>query len=302
MSYMSATDLAGPAGGRSSRPSGFMGYVGGAVSLALIVAGVVWGVRVVMRDVSGIPVVRAAQMEMRVAPERPGGEVAENAGLAVNAVAAEGRVAPVADAIRLAPQDTALTDEDLAPLPVEEDDESAERQIAEEAPAPEAPEPDATTLALAEALGQPAVPVAAPAALIPASAPGVAHVLRPRARPASLSRPAPAAVAATLARNIASADAGFTVLEADALPSGTPLAQLGAFASPELAVQEWDRLSRVYSEYFGTRTRVIMRAETSGRTFYRLRVRGFADMDDTRRFCSAIKAGGRSDCIPVMTR
>ena len=65
-----------------------------------------------VRDVSGIPVVRAAAGEMRVRPEVPGGQVALHQGLAVNAVAAEGQAAGPVDQVRLAPTGTDLAAED----------------------------------------------------------------------------------------------------------------------------------------------------------------------------------------------
>ena len=55
-------------------------FAGAAVSLALIAGLSVWGYKLVMRDVSGIPVVRAAEGEMRVRPADPGGQLARNTG------------------------------------------------------------------------------------------------------------------------------------------------------------------------------------------------------------------------------
>ena len=67
---------------------------GAVVSLALIAGIGVWGYKLVMRDVTGIPVVKALEGPMRVMPDNPGGEIAPNACLSVNAVAAEGEAAP----------------------------------------------------------------------------------------------------------------------------------------------------------------------------------------------------------------
>src|SRR6056297_1955123 len=49
------------------------------------------------------------------------------------------------------------------------------------------------------------------------------------------------------------------------------------------------------------KTRVIQEAETGGRTFFRLRAAGFADLDDARRFCSVLVSGDLN-CIPVVQR
>lgn len=85
---------------------------GALVSLALVVGIGVWGYKLLMRDVSGVPVVRALAGEMRVAPSNPGGLPADHQGLAVNAVAAQGSAAAPADELKLAPRPVELTEED----------------------------------------------------------------------------------------------------------------------------------------------------------------------------------------------
>ena len=60
-------------------------------------------------------------------------------------------------------------------------------------------------------------------------------------------------------------------------------------------------LSGRFSDYLAGKKRVIQRAESGGRIFYRLRAMGFADLADARRFCSALVAEN-ADCIPVVTR
>jgi hypothetical protein len=89
---------------------------GAALSLALLAGVGVWGTKMVMRDVSGVPVVRATEGPMREAPADPGGDAAANQGLAVNAVAAEGTAAAPADRLVLAPPPLELSLEDVAPL------------------------------------------------------------------------------------------------------------------------------------------------------------------------------------------
>ncbi|WP_457646172.1 SPOR domain-containing protein, partial [Profundibacter sp.] len=85
------------------------------------------------------------------------------------------------------------------------------------------------------------------------------------------------------------------------IPAGTRLAQLGAFESPEIAKQEWDRLYSRFTDYLQGKSRVIQKAESGGRTFYRLRAMGFDDLSDARRFCSALLAENAA-CIPVKVR
>ena len=55
---------------------------GAAVSLALIVGIGIWGYKLIMRDVSGVPVVRAAEGPMRIQPPkiRAGGKPQPRAG------------------------------------------------------------------------------------------------------------------------------------------------------------------------------------------------------------------------------
>jgi hypothetical protein len=85
------------------------------------------------------------------------------------------------------------------------------------------------------------------------------------------------------------------------LPEGTKLVQLGAFDSPEIAAREWTRVAGRFGEFMGGKSRVIQEAESGGRTFYRLRAQGFADLSEARRFCAALVAED-APCIPVVAR
>jgi hypothetical protein len=128
---------------------------------------------------------------------------------------------------------------------------------------------------------------------IAVDAPGPRQSIRPRLRPqntAALVRPA-AYTPPTETREIDPA----------AIPSGTRLAQLGAFDSPDVARAEWERMQQRFGEILDGKSRVVQQAQSGGRTFYRLRAMGFVDLSDTRRFCSAVKAEG-VDCIPVQVK
>lgn len=103
-----------PAPGLGGRIGRVVNYVAAVVSVGLVVALAVWGVRLVSRDVSGVPVIRAMVGESRVAPDEPGGELASHLGLAVNSVpAGRGGVAE-GDRVAIAPAGAGLADEDLA--------------------------------------------------------------------------------------------------------------------------------------------------------------------------------------------
>jgi sporulation related protein len=108
--YNSQNNHAAPGGGGHGR---LVSLAGAAVSLGLIAGLAVWGYQLVMRDVSGVPVVRALEGPMRVAPEDPGGQFASHMGLAVNAIAAVGEAEAPADRLVLAPRPLELSAEDL---------------------------------------------------------------------------------------------------------------------------------------------------------------------------------------------
>ncbi|WP_417714260.1 SPOR domain-containing protein [Pseudophaeobacter arcticus] len=311
------------------------GLLGATASLALVIGLGVWGYQLVMRDVSGVPVVRAVEGPMRAQPENPGGSQADHQGLAVNSVAANGTAEAPAERLTLAPQPIELSQDDqpmsrlttpeadVPPQVINQGSQTAVPQISEASvTAYQNGDIDALVAELTDGVArledtednsqeqpsvapvivqpeplQPVEIAAIGAAVRPSSAllnaPGVKISLRPTLRPARFS-PAVAQV---------SPGAGRATLEVDpnSLPAGTRLAQLGAYESAEVARAEWDRIYHRFEDYLEGKTRVIQRAESGGRTFYRLRAMGFDGLSDARRFCSTLVAG-KADCIPVTTR
>jgi len=288
--------------------------LGSLVSVGLVIGLGVWGYKLLVRDVSGVPVIRAAEGPMRVQPEDPGGRQALNQGLSVNAIAAVGSAGAAPDELILAPAPLDLSEDDAPAAPKAVPERAPVQQAQTEAPqpAPEAVEPAETAvpetdgtdamLALAEAISEgitPMVPLdEAPEQDVVGeessdAAPGITASLRPKARPAGLSniRQTAAAAPATGARDV----------DPDSIAVGTRLAQLGAFSSEEIALEEWGKLGARFEEYLSGKDRVIQRATSGGRTFYRLRALGFEDLADARRFCSALVAE-KAECIPVVTR
>ncbi|MEM9844839.1 MAG: SPOR domain-containing protein, partial [Pseudomonadota bacterium] len=181
-----------------------------------------------------------------------------------------------------------VTVTEQAPQPVT----LSEAQTAEVlAVATETPEPQqsATDLAVAAALAdlglkpEPAVVKVEAAANAPRVTP------RPAMRPV---RPQPVSYTAPLAIAVDEVD----VTE---VPAGTRLVQLGAFGSVDLAREGWAEAEAKYGDVFGDKQRVIQAASSGGREFYRLRVMGFNDLPDARRFCAMIVADG-TNCIPVI--
>jgi cell division protein FtsN len=136
--------------------------------------------------------------------------------------------------------------------------------------------------------------------VIPATVPGVAAAIRPAPRPAALRAPAAAApvVAASASPAEAEAEAPASPALTDVLPAGTHLVQLGAFDSAEIAASEWERLQGPFGEFLGGKERVIQETQSNGRTFYRLRAKGFSDRAEARILCAALTAED-ADCIPV---
>lgn len=291
---------------------------GGLLSATLIVGLGVWGYKLAMRDVTGIPVVRALEGPMRVQPEDPGGIAAAHQGLAVNAVAAAGPAEGPVNEVVLAPAPVALAEGDL---PARTGAEVSATLAAEagDAVAPNAA--DSVAAALIDAIAEADPVSAAPptggsggpvltseaeaairlaAAVIPADVPGVARSPRPSPRPDDL------AVRAAVTPPVSGAPAGpaapvTSEVSATAVPAGTRLVQLGAFDSEEVARAEWDKLAIRFEDVLDGKGRVIERAQSGGKTFYRLRAMGFEDLSDARRFCSALMAG-QAACIPVVTR
>lgn len=334
------------AAGKGEAPSsgGFASVIGGVASLALVVGLGIWGYKLAMRDVTGIPVVRALEGPMRIQPDDPGGEAAAHMGFSVNAVQQEGGAQAPAERLALAPRPVDLAPEDE---PVEQ--AGTLQALAPTPPAPEtvATDPqinldgasEADILAMADALAEGVTPMeedltaiedtsadtraaldeavaeaAAQIAAIPASVPGVSVSPRPGHRPqgfaaavqsarsaATQAQNAPAPASDPAAQTPATPARYVPEVPAEQVPAGTRLVQLGAFDSDAVARDEWDKLADRFEDYLEGKTRVIEKATSGGKTFYRLRAMGFDDLAAARRFCAVLMAG-KVACIPVVTR
>lgn len=311
-------------------------YAGAVLSLALIVGVGVWSYKLLARDVSGVPVVRAATGEpMRVAPKNPGGSNAAHQGLSVNKVMAEGAAEKPADRLVLAPKPVELDEEDAPMASVEVAQPTAsreQRETSDETADSDTLTPQMVSIqALAEEIASGAKPLDTPAqsdavseATTVTAAPalevkpavkdengdavgeapskdevkqagafkvnGFGRSLRPVLRPAAFKTDTASGSAEKVAET-----------EPAEVPAGTRLVQLGAFDDAEVARGEWTRLSDRFEDYMDGKTRVVQRAKSGGRVFYRLRAMGFADLSDARRFCAALVAE-KADCIPVVAK
>lgn len=318
------------AGGRLGR---VLRLAAAALSAGLVVGLGVWGYKLAMRQLHGIPTIAAPAGPARVAPDNPGGELALHQGLAVNAIAAVGTAAATAEQLTLAPKPA-----DLAP-----DDTASDKLQAAGASSLSLPQPDAAPPNRA------VVPDAMAAALKPLpgqlSEPLPDNLSDPVDDPDQGVAGTDAAVAAALGIEFASSDAtpaaapasdpegeaqiaanvpGVAVsvipalraprqipavavlpeavdIAADSLKSGTILAQIGSYETELLARQAWDAAASQFGPLMAGKARVIQAATSSGgRVFYRLRVSGFDSKDDARRFCAAFRSGGQ--CVPALVR
>jgi len=288
---------------QSDSPGAFstlFNWLGAVMSVALVAGLAVWGYQLAMRDVTGVPVVRALEGPMRVAPDDPGGEQAAYQGLAVNSVAADGSAAGPVDRLVLAPEPLDLSDADQPRPRLARTANSATNTVT--------PAVATDTLALADDVARDATPLVGSVEtaetgvrVVPASVAGVS------VSPLPSPRPLGDLTAQAVANTVAFASSGNTnnaaqsEIDAATVPVGTRLVQFGAFDSPEAARGEWNKLDARFTDFLRGKSRVVQRAESGGKTFYRLRAMGFADINDARRFCSAMLAE-RQACIPVVTR
>jgi hypothetical protein len=271
-------------------------WVGSGVSLLLLAGGVYWAVNIASRDVTKIPVVSAQLSPMREAPENPGGKATENQGLNVTQVAAMENP-PVAETIVLAPVAQPLAEEDLP---------EAERLQMANAVATPAPDGETELAVDVNALADAIVAGENPLSDIkplPVRVEGanIEQALRMALAvdetPSGLSPPRTTIRPKLRPR---ATQAAAVVSTKPAIAAGSVLVQFGAYDSAAVAEQEWTRISAKLANFLGTQTRVIQKAQSGGRTFYRLRAAGFGDIAEARRFCSAVSE--KAECYPVIVK
>jgi hypothetical protein len=288
-------------------PAGVRKLAGAAVFLGVVAAMGLWSYRLGTRDAAEVPVIRAMEGPGRIQPEDPGGAQAAHQGLEVNTVLS-GVPAPVAR--------TPVAPIQAGPVLAEEDAPqgalivAAARAFAEPAedagadlrmpPSEDGIEtvvvgesPDLGSL-VAEALGPEAEATTPEAGAEPGA--------RPLRRPGNLVRvraQAPAATtAATSPATTAPPAAAAPAREVASLGSGSRLVQLGAYDSEQSTRQAWSQLVARHGDLFAGKSLYVERATSNSRVFYRLRVAGFANTEQTRVMCEQLRARG-IDCIPV---
>lgn len=267
-------------------------WIGGIVSLALVLGVVYWVYELGRRDANEVPVIQAMGGVARTVPEDSGGTEVEHQGLQVNEVLASDDTAPVEPETRLAPPPQRVVAADtqtatpVAPVPVAVPapiEVPVEGGFTLPASLPEAdpnmtrperrvqatglsPSADILSQAIADAISEVASESEAPPL---APAPDIAAV--PTA-------PAPAAAFA-----------------------GEKMIQLGAYDDEATAILDWEALVVNNQDLMAGLTRFVERREAGGRVFYRLRARGFADMDAATDMCTALLSRD-IQCIAVTAR
>lgn len=283
-----------------------MNFVAAILSLALLAGVCIWSYRLMVRDVSGVPVIQALDGPMRVSPEYPGGRRAPHLGLAVNAVAASGTAAPAAETVSLAPAPADLEPEDRLVFRPEGDALAAAARHTAAAPDP-APQDDATAPEGRTADAPGPLPSVIPArSPVPPRRPADAAARVAAAQPAGAGAGAGTgdATAEAVLQDIAtrlSTGPAVTDIDPDTLAPGTRLVQFGAYDDEDEARAMWEQLSQQFPGMLDGRGRVIEQAVAGGSTFYRLRAHGFDGEPQARRFCAEF-THRQVDCIPVLVR
>jgi hypothetical protein len=104
--------------------------------------------------------------------------------------------------------------------------------------------------------------------------------------PVPMPKPVPAARAPAATEPAISPSAG-----------GATQVQLAALTSEEQAMAEWARLSHKMPELFGVRHPAVTRTEHDGKTWFRLRTGGFADVAQATAFCQRVREKGAACAI-----
>ena len=276
------------------------GFAVSPLRVGMVAAGVLvlglggWGV--FGRHSSVVPVIEADSSPIRVKPDNPGGmqvagadELGDSSGGETMAPAAE---APAPQALRAQMQQAAPSVGAAVGAAV-----GATPAAGVPGVAPAGAPVTANSVSPAPALAPLAVPANVPpprrgavagtlppgvGTAVPIGAPSAAarvETVRPQQ-----SAPAPAAPAAAAPAPVAASSA-------PAAAGGGAVVQLGALASEGAAQAEWQKLVRAVPELSG-RAPIVQKTEHDGRTLWRLRTGGFADVADATAFCVRVRGKG----------
>lgn len=231
----------------------------------------------------GVPVIAADPYPYRMKPADPGGlqiDAGESDVFSGDTDTADAKLAPTAEA----PDPNAFR--------------SAEQSLAAAAPtvAPAASPSIPPATAAAQPASQPQAEPSARTAVASEQAthPAPAAQARPATKPAAEVRtsPQPAPARATvLAAKPAPAAPAARAADRAAETAHKTMIQLAAVGSEDAAKAEWQRLLQRYPE-LARHQPAFSRTEHDGKTFWRVRAAGFADIAQARAFCEQVRGKG----------
>jgi hypothetical protein len=286
--------------------------IGAIISVNLMLWAGYWAYNIISRDINGIPIVAAQPGPLRVAPDFPGGIEAENIELAVTKIASQ-ELPPNPQAVELAPSTAKLVDADITIYQAlkqkklidnhaiknqQGHDEIIEAELSKEVSFG-AIKASSVSANYAIVDNQSELVAAALALALKPSGQSIANdailaninsrIIKPRPRPGSLL------VKSSLFKN------PNVILPALGLVErGLAVVQFGTFETKEVAFSEWDRLSKNFAVILDGRPKYVERIQRNGNEIYRLRLGGFANLDDANRFCFAVISA--ENCVPVIAK
>ena len=280
----------------------YVNILGSVLSLMVFLGIVAWGAKMISRDSLGVPVVRALDGSMRIAPEDPGGVLASHQGLTVNNISSSREKLPLGVRLRLAPPPITLQVEDqptavllaaavvlkeVSPLIVTSEVSLAlDVELSDIRTTGEG----SVKMLLASTVGLPDIATKKSESLISSNS----AVTSFGTSPTSSVRPRMRSLFSTASPVLKPATA---VLKE--FSQGSPMAQLGAFRSQNIAMQAWINILQKYGDYLAGREHIILKAEVIGGVIYRLRVQGFSNLAEVRSFCNALNSQN-AECYSVV--
>jgi hypothetical protein len=261
-----------------------MGLIAGGVAVAVLALLTVWSW--VGHHRTGIPVVEADTRPVKEKPADQGGLKVEGANEAILSGSTDSKLnvaaapeAPALGALRAPPPLTTITTPPPAPGTTQDG-----VRVSTMNGAPMTPQLNISVPEHAPAKAPPPQTAERKQAIAEMTAP-------PAAETRTTTPPAP--VAAKPAAKLAAASA--PAVERAGAVAG-PVVQLAALDSEAAAKREWARLNKRFGEHLDGHAPVITPTHHDGKTLWRLRVAGFADIAAARGLCSDLKAAG-GQCV-----
>ena len=148
------------------------------------------------------------------------------------------------------------------------------------AAAPEVPDPKG--LRATQPAAPPVVALTPPAVVTTAQTVATPVVTQPVAKPAAVQTQSPLAQSPAVAKPVAK----------PVVAGKGPVAQLAAVGSETSARTEWQALSKRMPDVLGGKQAAFSKVERDGKTYWRVRTGGFADIAAARSFCERVRAKG----------